>query len=177
MSERALQLSPLSPELVHHMGWHHLNARQYGQARETLQQAVGLDSAAWRPHFDLALLELTAGNYPAAEAHLRFPLAAFPQRAEIQATQGQLYAASGRTEEAKVLLEQLRTAALDGYVSPYLIASVQASLGQRAAAFASLDRAVKERSELVAYLRIDLRVDSLRTDRRFSRLLRQLRLP
>jgi hypothetical protein len=54
---------------------------------------------------------------------------------------------------------------------------VQSSLGQRRAAFASLDRAVKERAELVAYLRIDLRVDSLRTDRRFARLLRQLRLP
>ena len=33
------------------------------------------------------------------------------------------------------------------------------------------------RAELIAYLRIDLRADSLRTDRRFARLLRQLRLP
>ena len=177
MSERALQLSPLSPELIHHMGWHHLHARQYGEAREALQQAVALDSTALRPHFDLALLEQVAGDFPAAETHLRLPLAAFPQRTEVLATQGQLYAGSGRTEEAKAVLQQLQAAAKDAYVSPYLIASVQASLGQRTAAFASLDRALKERSELVAYLRIDLRVDSLRTDRRFSRLLRQLRLP
>jgi hypothetical protein len=75
------------------------------------------------------------------------------------------------------VLTELEAAASDRYISPYLIASVQSSLGQRRAAFSSLDRAVKERAELVAYLRIDLRVDSLRTDRRFTRLLRQLRLP
>ncbi len=176
-SERALHLSPLSPELTGHLGWHYLHARQYERARETLQRALAMDSTAWRPHFELALLETAAANYPAAEAHLRVPLAAFPQRAEIHAAQGQLYAASGRTDEARSTLEQLQAAASDGYVSPYFIATAQASLGQRTAALASLNRAVKERAELVAYLRIDLRVDSLRSDRRFARLLRQLRLP
>jgi tetratricopeptide (TPR) repeat protein len=175
--ERALQLSPLAPELTALLGWYYLNARQNDRAREALERAIAMDSVAWRPHFDLALLESAAGNYPAAERHLRVPLAAFPQRVEIQAAQGQLYAASGRVDEAKAVLQELRTAAVDRYVSPYLIASVQASLGQRTAAFASLDRAVKERSELIAFLRVDLRVDSLRTDRRFARLLRQLRLP
>ena len=176
-SEQALRLSPLSPELIHHLGWHYLHARQYDRARETLRRAVGLDSTDWRVHFDLALLEQATGNYPAAEAHLQTPLAAVPQRAEVQGALGQLYALSGRTEDAKGILAELKAASSDRYISPYIIASVQASLGQRAPAFASLDQAVKERSELLAYLRIDLRVDSLRTDRRFARLLRQLRLP
>jgi len=177
MSQRALQLSPQSPELTRHLGWHYLHARQYDRARETLQLAIRLDSTAWQPHFDLALLEHAAGNYPAAEAHLRFPLSSFPQRAEFQAARGQLYAGSGRTEDAKAVLAQLQATASDRYISPYLIATVQASLGRRAGAFASLERAVKERSELVPYLRIDPRVDSLRSDRRFPRLLRRLRLP
>jgi TolB-like protein/Tfp pilus assembly protein PilF len=177
LSERALELAPLSPELTYHLGWQYLHAREFDRARETLRSAIALDTTAWRAHFDLALLEQATGNYSAAEAHLQVPLTAFPQRAEVQAAQGQLYAVSGRTDDAKAVLQQLQSAATDGYISPYLIASVQASLGQRNAAFASLDRAVKERSELVSYLRIDLRVDTLRTDRRFPRLLRQLRLP
>lgn len=176
-SERALQLSPLSPGLTHHLGWHYLHARQYDRARQTLQRAVELDSTAWRVHFDLALLELASGNYPAAETHLAVALAAVPQRAEVQAALGQLYALSGRTDGARTMLRQLQVASTDRYVSPYLIASVEAALGQRAGAFATLDQAVKERAEQMAYLRIDLRVDSLRTDRRFLRLLRQLRLP
>lgn len=176
-SERALQLSPLSPDVTHHMGWHYLHARQYDRARETLQRALELDSTAWRVHLDLALLEQATGNYPAAETHLGVALAAVTQRAEVQAALGQLYTLNGRTDDAKAILQQLQAASSDRHISPYLIAAVQASLGQRARAFASLDQAVKERSEQVAFLRIDLRVDSLRTDRRFARLLRQLRLP
>jgi serine/threonine-protein kinase len=175
--DRALQLSPLSPMLAHQLGWHHLHARQYDQARETLQRALDLDPGAWRVDLDLTLLEHATANYPAAEAHLRTALAAAPQRAELVAAAAQLHSAQGRTAEAKALLQQLQAGASDRYISPYLMASVQASLGQRTAAFASLNRAMKERAELMAYLRIDLRVDSLRTDRRFARLLRQLRLP
>jgi TolB-like protein/Tfp pilus assembly protein PilF len=175
--QRALQLSPLSPWLTHQLGWHYLHARQYDLARETLQRALVMDSSAWRVDLDLALLEQAAGNYSAAEAHLGRAEAVTSQRAELLAAAAQLRAAQGKSEEAKALLEQLQTSASDRYISPYLIASVHASLGQRSAAFASLDRAVKERAELIAFLRIDLRVDSLRTDRRFARLLRQLRLP
>ena len=175
--ERALQLSPLSPALTHLLGWHYLNARQFDRAREILQRAVAMDTAAWRPHFDLALLDLATGDYPAAEQHLRVAIAAFPHRAEIHAAQAQLFAAAGRSDEARVVLQRLETAAADRYISPFLIASVQGALGQRTEAFASLERAVKERSELVAFLRVDLRVNSLRGDRRFSRLTRRLRLP
>jgi hypothetical protein len=90
---------------------------------------------------------------------------------------GQVYALSGRVDSARAILRRLQDVSEQRYVSPYLIGALQGSLGQRTRAFASLNRAVKERSDLVAYLRIDPRVDSLRTDRRFPRLLRQLRLP
>ena len=175
--ERALQLSPLSPGLTHQLGWHYLHTRQYDRARETLHRAQAMDSSAWRADLDLALLEHATANHPAAEQHLKRAEGWAGQRAELLAVAAQIQAAQGRVEEAKLLLEQLQAGASDRYVSPYLIASVQGSLGQRSAAFKALDDAVKERAELVAYLRIDLRVDSLRTDRRFARLLRQLRLP
>ena len=175
--EKALLLSPLSPWLTHQLGWHYLHAREYDRARETLQRALGMDSSAWRVDLDLALLEHATANYPAAEAHLKRAETSAPQRPELLAAAAQLQAAQGRSEEAEALLDQLQASASDRYISPYLIATVQGSLGRRNAAFASLERAVKERAEPLAYLRIDLRVDSLRTDRRFARLLRQLRLP
>jgi TolB-like protein/Tfp pilus assembly protein PilF len=175
--EQALRLSPLSPGLTHQLGWHYLHARRYDRARDALQRAQVMDSSAWRVDLDLALLEHATSNLPAADAHLRRAQALAPQRAELLAAVAQLQAAEGKSAEARGLLEQLQASTSDHYISPYLIASVQGSLGQRSAAFASLDRAVRERAELVSYLRIDLRVDSLRTDRRFGRLLRQLRLP
>ena len=176
-SERAIQLSPGAPELIRHLGWHYLHVREFGRAREALWRAIELDSLAWRPHLDLALLEQAAGNPGEAETHLQIPLRVAPQRAEIQVALGQVNASSGRTDSAQAILRRLQEAAEQRYISPYLIGALQGSLGQRTQAFSSLNRAVKERSDLVAYLRIDPRVDSLRTDRRFPRLLRQLRLP
>ncbi|MEA2724522.1 MAG: eukaryotic-like serine/threonine-protein kinase [Gemmatimonadales bacterium] len=176
-SESALRLSPVSPLMMQHLAWHYLHARQYDRAREALWRAIEMDSTAWRPQFDLAAVELVAGNLPEAEARLRIPLEVAPERAEVQVALGQVYAGSGRTEEAKAILQRLRQAGERRYVSPYLIACLQASLGMKAQALAQLERSVRERSDLAVYLRIDPRVDSLRTDRRFGRLLRQLRLP
>jgi TolB-like protein/lipoprotein NlpI len=176
-SERALQLSPAAPLLTQHLGWHYLHARQYPRAREALWRAIELDSTAWRAHFDLALVEQASGNYAEAEAHLRVPRQVAAQRAEVQVARGQIYALTGRAGEARAVLRQLREDSEQRYVSSYLVACLLGSLGQRNLAFAALNRAVKERSDLVAYLRIDPRVDSLRADPRFPRLLRQLRLP
>lgn len=175
--ERALRLSPAAPLLTAQLGWHYLHARRYDRAREALWRALEMDSTAWRTHFNLALVEQAAGNLAEAETRLRVPLEIAPERAEVQLAAGQLYAATGRVEQAKEILQRLRQAAEQRYVSPYFIACLQASLGMRSQAFAFLDRAARERSEFIGYLRIDPRVDSLRTDRRFARLLRQLRLP
>ena len=176
-SDQALRLSPASPLIMQHLGWHYLHARQYSRAREALWRVIEMDSTAWRPHLDLAAVELAAGNLTEAETRLRIPLQVAPERAEVQVALGQIYAGSGRTDEAKAILQALRQGAEQRYISPYLIACLQASLGMRPQAFAFLERSVRERSDFVAYLRIDPRVDPLRTDRRFPRLLRQLRLP
>jgi serine/threonine-protein kinase len=176
-SENALRLSPVSPLMMQHLAWHYLHARQYGRAREALSRAIEIDSTAWRPQFYLAAVELAAGNLPEAEARLRIPLEAAAERTEVQVALGQVYAGSGRPEEAKAILLRLRQEGEQRYVSPYLIACLQASLGMKAQALAFLERSLRERSDLVVYLRSDPRVDSLRADRRFERLLRQLRLP
>jgi TolB-like protein/Flp pilus assembly protein TadD len=176
-SERASELSPMSPRFAQHLGWHHLHARDYDRARESLRRAIELDSTDWMPYWYLALVEQVTGNYDEALARLRLPLSAAAGRPEVQVALGQVYALSGRTDEARATLERLQEAARDHYVSPYLIACLQATLGMRAQAFSSLNRAVTERSSLVPYLRVDPRLDTLRTDARLGRLLRRIRLP
>jgi TolB-like protein/Tfp pilus assembly protein PilF len=176
-SHRAQQLSPLAPRFLEHLGWHYLHARQYEPAREALRRAIALDSLASRPRITLALVEQAAGNYAEAIDLLGPPLAVEPDRADLQAALAQLYALTGRTEDARAMLRTLLGRRRESYVPSYLVACVQAALGQRIAAFASLGRAIQERSSFVAYLRIDPRLDTLRADRRFVGLLRQLRLP
>jgi TolB-like protein/DNA-binding winged helix-turn-helix (wHTH) protein/Flp pilus assembly protein TadD len=88
------------------------------------------------------------------------------------------YAVSGRRPEAEKLLRDLERKSKVGYVSPYLIATVYAALGDKDKAFQFLEKAYQERSgELTWDLRADSRIDNLRSDPRFEGLVRRIGLP
>jgi serine/threonine-protein kinase len=176
-AERAVQLSRGTPRLIRYLGWVYLHTRQYDRALESLLRAIELDSTDWQTHIDLALLEETTGRHAEALSRLRVPLSLAPDEPEVQVALGRVYAKSGNIPESKAILTRLQDTAKEQYISPYLIGCLQSAVGLRNEAFASFDRAVAERSELVTYVRVDPRLDGLRSDRRFSRLLRRLQLP
>jgi hypothetical protein len=63
------------------------------------------------------------------------------------------------------------------YVSPCLIATPYAALGDKDTAFKSLEKACLEKSlDISWYLKADLRIDNLRSDLRYESLLRRMGL-
>ena len=97
---------------------------------------------------------------------------------EALATLGHAYAMAGRRADAEKILRDLERKAKSDYVSPYLIATVYAGLGEKDQAFAWLEKAYVEKSwDLPWNLRSDLRVDSLRGDPRFQGLVRRFNFP
>ncbi|MFL5490535.1 MAG: TPR end-of-group domain-containing protein [Gemmatimonadales bacterium] len=177
MSLRAVELSPLSPAALEQLGWHYLHTRDFERGRETLTRAIQLDSSGWRPQFDLALLEQAAANYGQARTYLSNAARRAPLRLAPRIAAAQLMALSGQPDTARSIMQGLRPPFWPTAVPPYLEACVQAALGERSKAFASLDQAMVERSELLPYLRIDPRLDQLRADPRYSRLVKRLQLP
>jgi adenylate cyclase len=62
-------------------------------------------------------------------------------------------------------------------MSPYVIATVYAALGDKDKAFEFLDKAYQERSlNLSWHIVADLRIDNLRSDPRFQELLHKMGL-
>jgi hypothetical protein len=59
----------------------------------------------------------------------------------------------------------------------YWIALIQANLGEKDQAFHWLEASYQERSPTLAFLRIDPRLDPLRSDPRFDDHLRRLNMP
>jgi TolB-like protein/Tfp pilus assembly protein PilF len=173
--ERAVELSPLSSAGFEQLGWHHLHARQLDLSRKALAQAIELDSTNWRALYNLALLEQSAANYGRARAYLEQAGRRAPLRLELQVAFARLLAQSGQPDSARAYMQGFQPPFWR--VPPYLEACLQSALGERSKAFGSLDRAVAERSELVPFLAIDPRLDPLRADPRFARLIRRLRLP
>jgi hypothetical protein len=71
----------------------------------------------------------------------------------------------------------LKETAQHKYVPAYQIAAIYAGLGEKDQAFAWLDKAYDERSDLLVNLKREQKFDVLRSDPRFSDLLRRVGLP
>ena len=88
------------------------------------------------------------------------------------------YASVGQRANAEKILRDLLHKSKTSYVSPYMIGSIYAGLGDKNKAFDFLEKAYQERSpDIPWFLKADLRIDSLRSDPRFQDLLRRVGLP
>ena len=90
---------------------------------------------------------------------------------------GCAYAASGHRVEAHKVLQALRERATREYVDPYLVATIYLALGEKDQALAWLERAYAERSAFMSFLKVEPKLDSLRSDPRFTDLLRRIGFP
>jgi hypothetical protein len=72
----------------------------------------------------------------------------------------------------------MRSRSKTSYVSPYMIATIYAGLGDKDQAFAFLEKAYQERSPDISWsFKSDLRLDNLRSDPRFQSLLQRFHFP
>ena len=100
---------------------------------------------------------------------------------------------SGRADEAQAFAAGYRKASLKGactaiiellenksraeYISPYKITTYYALMGDRDQAFDWLEKAYKERSARLEYIKSEDFFDSLRSDPRYLDLMRRMGLP
>jgi serine/threonine protein kinase/Tfp pilus assembly protein PilF len=176
-SKQALELDPLGIILNVHLGWHYINAHQYDLAIEQIQRAIEMD-----PNFGLAYWYLgwayeQEGKYGEAENALLKGKALLKDNVALAADLGHLYAVTGRKDQALKVIEELKALSNQKYVSSYGIALIYVALNEVDQAFQWLEKAYRERSDLLVYLKVDARVDKIRSDPRFKDLLKRLDLP
>ena len=87
---------------------------------------------------------------------------------------GAAYAKTGQREKAQALLKQFETG--KEYVSPSYMAILHAALNDREKAFASLEKAYAGHDPELQELRANTGFDSLRSDPRFTELMRKVGL-
>jgi hypothetical protein len=96
---------------------------------------------------------------------------------DLAAAIGDDYRKSGYEGVLQSWLEGLNEVSKRGYVSSYNIAQIQARLGNKLEAYATLEHAYAARDGNLTYLKIDPAFDDLRSDPKFQDLLRKLGLP
>jgi serine/threonine protein kinase/tetratricopeptide (TPR) repeat protein len=173
---RAKEIDPVSLIVSTNEGWILFCARQYDSAIEQLQKSIEMDPSFANAHYKLALVYEAKGMYKeAVEEFLKHePLSGTSQ--EKVATLRAAYSESGWEGFCQQQLERLKKAATEGYVSPKYFVLTYLQLGEKDRAFEWLEKAYQERGEVLLYLKVDPRFDPLRSDPRFSDLLRRVEL-
>jgi DNA-binding winged helix-turn-helix (wHTH) protein/TolB-like protein/Tfp pilus assembly protein PilF len=163
------------------------HARQYDAAIEQYQKTLKLGSEdgklSFGPetpgiHFDLGHIYIQKGMFTEAFAELNEAKNLMGDLPAGWESLGYAYAKSGQRDEAIKILNQLQERAGRGeYVQPIGIAWIYTALGDKDQAFVWLDKAFADRSYLLRYVKTEAMYDPLRSDPRFTDLLRRMHLP
>ena len=175
-SKRFLELDPLDLLANAHLAWHYHFARQYDEAIEQCWKSNDLFPNSFWPSFFVALTYEQKGMLAEASAEFEKAIKVSGNVTFAKAGLGHLYAASGERAKAEDVIAELEQISRTRYVPAYDIAVIYAGLGNKDQAFEWLHRAHREHSSWLAYLKVEPRLDALRSHSRFAALLRRVAL-
>jgi serine/threonine-protein kinase len=174
---RAQELDPLSLPIATGVGRLLYFAGRYPEAIEECRRAIALDSAFAGAHLDLGIVYEQVSRYDAAIAEFHEALRLSGRSPLVLVQLGHAYGMSGRTAEARGVLNQLVDISTRLYVAPFDWAIIHIALGEIDKALERLSEAWHERSSSLVFLKSDRSFTPLYGEPRFQALLRQIGLP
>lgn len=151
--------------------------RDYKTLVEVSRNFITINPDAWPGHYFLAVGYDGLGRGSDAVAEYQKAVELSHGDTDTVAGLGHGYITFGKRVEAEKILADLLQRSKKSYVSPYMIATIYAGLGDKEKAFSFLEKAYQERSPDIPYfLKADLRLDSLRSDPRFQGLTHRVGL-
>ena len=178
---RAHQLDPLSPIIAAQQAQAYTYDRQYDKAIELFKRVIADNPNFGRAHSELAYAYWGAHKYPEAiqEWKTGSQLEGDKNYMDWTAALDAGFCSGGWPDALRkalaVSLAQRNSKA--EYISPYGIAALYAALGDKEHAFEWLNTAYQEHDISTIQLRTDFAMDSLRSDPRYTELVRKIGLP
>jgi len=174
---RAQELDPVSLVRITGVAQVLLMARRYDEAIEQCRKALEMDPNLGFAHWLLGFAYLWKGMPEPAILSFQKSIPLSGDSPDEPAALGLAYALSGKTGEARKIMEELRQQSKRKYLSSIIIATLHGALGEKDQAFALLDKAYDERDNLLILLKVEPMFDPLRSDPRFAGLLRRVGFP
>ena len=174
-----LRLDPTSLIVQSHFGFVYFFARRYDDVISSCQKTLDLDPNFFAARRYLGLAYTQKGMHEEAIKQYRQALSTSRGSALMRAELAYALASStnkAEKDEARQILNELLAAAGQRYLSQYHVALIYTALDERELAFEALEKAYDDRADYLAYLKVDPRFDSIRTDPRFASLQQRLGL-
>jgi serine/threonine protein kinase/Tfp pilus assembly protein PilF len=167
----ALELDPLSLIINAGLGWALYHSRQYKDAEEQVRKALELDSNFALGHLWLGQVYEQQQLFQEAVNEMHKGVTLSGESTYAIARLGHAYGLAGQREEARRVLNELQILSKHSYVSAYDVAVIFVSLNENDEVFKWLEKAYDERAQGLALLKVDPRVDVLRSDSRYNDLV------
>jgi Flp pilus assembly protein TadD len=156
------------------LGWDLYLARRYDEAIAQLRKAIDLDPNYWVSHVLLARCYQQTGKRNEAVAALQKARQVEGSIPEVLASLAHGYAMSGKKGEAMKILRELQERSKKEFVPSYTIALIYTGLGMKEEALQYLVKSYDEGSFYMIHLKVEPILDPLRTDPRFTDLVRRV---
>jgi tetratricopeptide (TPR) repeat protein len=148
--------------------------RDYEGLVEAGRKGVASNPNEWVEHYNLGTGYEGTGKLMEAVSEYQKAIEMSNGDQDAIASLAHAYAVMGRKAEAANMLRALEKKSTSAYVSPYTLATLNASLNDKRRAFEFLEKALQQRSpEISWHAKADLRIDNLRSDPRFENFLRR----
>lgn len=174
-AKRAQDLDPISPTSNLTLATTYYWQREYDKAIARSQEILELDPNFVPAHVNLGFAYVQKGMHDAAISEFQ-KARILLGNPDMIALVGYAYAAAGRKNEARTVLEELNRLPKHRNVAPFTRAQIHAALGENDRAIEWLEQAYEDRVWLMGLLKVDPSFDRLRSDQRFSDLLKRMNL-
>ena len=172
----AQEIEPFSLIINRDVGRHYYFLRQYDKAIDKCCKTLETDPSFFLAHFYLIPSYEQKGMFEEAIKELQKAIALSGGSASMTSLLGHVHAVSGSRDKALEVLKELKEKSEREYVPSYYFALVHLGLDEKDQAFKWLERAYSERSTHLVWLKVDPIFDDLRSDPRFTELIRRIGL-
>jgi len=174
-AKRARELDPLNLKNNALEGLFLIHAGRIDEGLDRLQKTFELDPNFWFAHLfaSSAYSEKEMFDKAVAEARKARDFSGGGNSVSM-AFLGYALAKSGKQAEARAVLKELSKLSATRYVPPYHIALVYNGLGEREQALLFLERGYNEHDPKMAFLKVEPKWNSLRSDPRFQNLMKRV---
>jgi TolB-like protein/Flp pilus assembly protein TadD len=170
----AVRLDPWSPMKRVWLASFYNYAGRHEEGVAILDDLLRRDQRAYIALHFRGLCHMYAGNFTAAARDFDEGIASIGRSILPVALKGAVHAFAGETQQARQILEELRSRAAHEYVDPYYLFTLSLPIDGFDAAFPYLEQMLEVRSVLVGFLRIAPRFKELRSEPRFLNALRTI---
>jgi len=167
---RAEQLDPLSLVIINNVAEIYIDRGDFNAATRECRRMIDLDPNFWAAHQTLGIVLVKQRSYAEALAETEKSVQLANRSDASLALLGHVYGRLGRRSDADMVIKELEKRYADKLADGRDLAIVYAGLDDKDKTFSWLDKAVTDRSVILAFMKLEPLLEQMHSDPRWHDL-------